>query len=351
MLERKGRSLDLPLTSPLNTQQINQIIDRVGTTVVYISYTGSRLLIWVFSPVHGHMTTNMLQVTLSDDQFEGKSLDYYLRYSLSEILIESNMEMYSVSTYEETSPLTMLFDLLGKPLLDVLESVHSQTNSPEPKDIILIPDSYTNLMPVLAFLDHANQKFLGDKYRFRYMPSLLTLGILWQLPEVVVEVLLESRSFCIVGNPTIPTFNYQGDTWSLGKLPHATKEAEWVAHILKCNPTLHDQATKMLVLSMMNTAKVVHLATHGSAVTGFLAFAGRGSSRSKEVVDDKKVLLYPDEVEKLSISPALVVLSSCDSGRGVVKADGIQGMARAFILAGMAKCNRSVLVLHLTQMG
>ncbi|MCG8626006.1 MAG: CHAT domain-containing protein, partial [Proteobacteria bacterium] len=30
----------------------------------------------------------------------------------------------------------------------------------------------------------------------------------------------------------------------------------------------------------------------------------------------------------------LVVLSSCDSARGMVKADGIQGMARAFILAG-----------------
>ncbi len=82
---------------------------------------------------------------------------------------------------------------------------------------------------------------------------------------------------------------------------------------------------------VLYTAKFVHLATHGSAVTGFVAFAGRGSSRSKEVVDDKKVLLYP---EKLSISPALVVLSSCDSGRGVVKADGIQRMARAFILAG-----------------
>ena len=86
---------------------------------------------------------------------------------------------------------------------------------------------------------------------------------------------------------------------------------------------------------MMNTAKVVHLATHGSAVSGFLAFAGRGSSRSKDVAEDKLVLLYPEEVEKLSISTALVVLSSCDSGRGVVKADGIQGMARAFILAGI----------------
>ncbi len=280
------------------------------------------------------MTTNTFQVILSDDQFDGKSLDYYLRYSLSEILIESNMEMYSVTTYDNPSPLTILFDLFGKPLLDILEAVHSQTSSPNPKDIILIPDSYTNLMPVVAFLDHASKLFLGDKYQFRYMPSLLTLGILSQLPKVIVEVLVESKNFCIVGNPTIPNFTYQGETWSLGKLPHATKEAEWVSHILNCNPTLHDQATKMVVLSMMNTAKVVHLATHGSAVSGFLAFAGRSSSRSKEVVDDKMVLLYPEEVEKLSISPALVVLSSCDSGRGVVKADGIQGMARAFILAG-----------------
>ena len=281
----------------------------------------------------------MFQVTLSDDQFEGKSLDYYLRYSLSELLIENNMEMYSISSYDEPSPLTVLYDLFGRPLLNVLQSVYSQTNTPESedamRDVILVPDSYTNLMPIVALLNIATEKFLGDKYRFRYMPSLLTMGILCQLPEVVVEVREESRSFCIVGNPTIPPFKYQGDTWNLGKLPHATKEAEWVAHILKCNPTLHEQATKMVVTSMMSTAKIVHLATHGSATSGFLAFAGRGSSRSKQVSEEKLVLLYPEEVEKLSISPALVVLSSCDSGRGVVKADGIQGMARAFILAGM----------------
>ena len=185
-------------------------------TVVYISYTGSRLLVWVFTPVHGHMTTNMFQVALSDDQFEGKSLDYYLRYSLYEILIESNMEMYSVTTYDEPSPLTVLFDLIGRPLLNVLDSVHSQTNATEPKDIILITDSYTNLMPVVAFLNHHSQTFLGDKYRFRYMPSLLTMGILCQLPEVVVEVLHESRSFCVVGNPTIP--HIQNTKVTLGTL-------------------------------------------------------------------------------------------------------------------------------------
>ena len=149
----------------------------------------------------------------------------------------------------------------------------------------------------------------------------------------------------MVGNPSIPAFKYQGETWTLGKLPYATQEAKAVARILKCSPTLHEQATKMVVFSMISKAKIIHLATHGSASAGknnfissispgFLAFAGLGSSRSGTVSDEKLVLLYPEDVAKLATSPALVVLSSCDSGRGMVKADGIQGMARAFIVAG-----------------
>ena len=141
------------------------------------------------------------------------------------------------------------------------------------------------------------------------------------------------QMMCVVGNPTIPPFKYNDDEWNLGKLPHATKEAEWVAHILKCKPILHEQATKSAVMMRLMNAKVIHLATHGSAVAGFLAFAGMAASLNQSV-DAKQVLIYPEEIEKFSITPALVVLSSCDSGRGVFKADGIQGMARAFILAG-----------------
>jgi len=45
-------------------------------------------------------------------------------------------------------------------------------------------------------------------------------------------------------------------------------------------------------------------------------------------------LIFPNEIETLNISPALIVLSSCDSGRGQVKAEGVIGMARAFLSAG-----------------
>ena len=45
-------------------------------------------------------------------------------------------------------------------------------------------------------------------------------------------------------------------------------------------------------------------------------------------------MIFPKEIKTLNISPALVVLSSCDSARGQVKAEGVIGMARAFLSAG-----------------
>jgi CHAT domain-containing protein/tetratricopeptide (TPR) repeat protein len=337
MFERCGKYQQNPLCSPMDIDQIFTIIKSLKSEkvdVVYISYTGARIIVWVISPINSHVEINLFQVSLQDDQFEGKSLDYFLRYSLNELLIENHVELYSFCDYNTASEakyLSTLNDIFGKPLLTILEAVRGRRSI---YDIILITDSYTHLMPVPTLFDTLSHQFLGDRLRVRYMPSLLTMGIMVKMPKVIVEVSEESQKFCIVGNPTIPTFQYQGESWRLGKLPFATKEAEWVAHILKTTPTLHEQATKMIILSMINSAKIVHLATHGSATAGFLAFAGLGSSRTREVTDEKTVLLYPEEVEKLHISPALVVLSSCDSGRGTVKADGIQGMARAFILAG-----------------
>lgn len=341
LLERKYGQLPLQLIAPLRTEQIQKIIELVGKIVVYVSYTGARLLTWVFAPcAEGKVVANMFQVALEDDQFDGKSLDYYLRYLLADVLNDEWMDMYARCMYDKSPALSKLYSLFAKPLLTILDSVSGRKDSHSSiKDVIVIPDSYTSLMPIFALFNDDNdskfhRQFLGDRFCFHIMPSLLTLGILSQLPPAVVRVPMDSRKFCIVGNPSIPAFRYRGETFNMGKLPFATQEAESVAHILRCSPTLHEKATKNVVMSMISEAKVIHLATHGSAVAGFLAFAGLGSSRIGAVADEKHVLLYPEEVEKLNISPALVVLSSCDSGRGMVKADGIQGMARAFILAG-----------------
>ena len=343
LLKRRGPQLRKELVSPsTSTQQLKDIVKRQNCPVVYLSYTGERLLGWLLYPFSGRCSINMFEVPLGDNEFDGKSFDYHLRYSLNEQLVEKSFEMYKPFDYDKakTEPVEKLYDLVPRPLMTMLEKLDCHQTEDDPKStnkarkVIIIPDSYTNLLPFTCTLDKTSGKFWGDKYYFQIMPSLLTMGILDQLPTVSVAIPVQyQQMLCVVGNPTIPRFTYNNEEWDLGKLPHATKEAEWVSHILKCTPILHEQATKEAVLMRVMNAKVIHLATHGSAVAGFLAFAGMAASSSK-TVDAKKVLIYPEDIESLNISPALVVLSSCDSGRGVFKADGIQGMARAFILAG-----------------
>ena len=335
LVKRKNSMIDNPLTAPLNLQSITDIVQSQHSVVVYLSYTGARLLGWVLAPTPDKVSLDMFEVPLEDDQFDGKSFDYHLRYSLTEELVERSFEMYRAVDYKSdlSEPVRKLYKLVCRPLMKILKELKDPESSSGVREMIIIPDSYTCLLPFPCLLDEED-KFLGDSYSFRIMPSLLTMGIVDQLPSVVVQVPADGRSMCVVGNPTIPSFMYNGDQWSLGKLPFATREAEWVANILKTTPILHEQATKDAVLMRIMNAKVIHIATHGSASAGFLAFAGMSSARNGETVEAKNVLLYPEDIERLSISPALVVLSSCDSARGTVKADGILGMARAFILAG-----------------
>ena len=169
----------------------------------------------------------------------------------------------------------------------------------------LIPDSYTTLLPFTE-----TGSILGDHSSFPIMPSLLTRDTLDQLPPIEVCIPADSQNMCVVGNPLIPT----GD---LRKLPHAAREAEWVAHMLRTSPILEEQATKNAVLIRIRNSKVIHIATHDSPTTKFLAHSS---------------YIYPQDVKDMNILPSLVVLTNCDDRKNAT--DSIIGMAQAFILAG-----------------
>ena len=337
ILKRKGGAVSL--TPPLSFDQIMNIFKRIDWPLIYFSYTGARLICWMFVSRSGQITWNTFEVPLADDQFDGKSFDYYLRYSLTEKLVERSFEMYQSIEYDISSneEVQTLYELIGKPIVTFLQKHCGHSVAFE--QVTVISDSYTGLLPLTCLLDSQTKSFLGDHYYFNMVPSFLTMGIMSECPCNRVEVQDSYNDLCIVGDPNIPPFYHNGNLFVLGRLPHAKQEAEWVAHALKVTPILGDQATKSSLLIRLMNAKVVHIATHGSISVGFLAFssfavhANQGLAGCKQV-HGNNVLLFPEEVEKLNISPALVVLSSCDSGRGIVKADGIQGMARAFILAG-----------------
>ena len=335
LLTRKKGQLTEPLTPPLSFDQVVSVVKRIEWPLIYFSYTGSRLICWMFPIVEDQKVLKTFEIPLTDDQFDGKSFDYHLRYSLTEKLVERTFEMYESIEYdsESSEEVQTLFEIIGKPIVEVLQKKLSDSFTAE--QTTTVSDSYTSLLPLTCLLDSKTGHFLGDHYYFNIAPSLLTMGI---MNEFTSKVDVEGDVCVVIGDPNIPQFYYNKDLWRLGRLPYAKREAEWVSHALKTKPILGDQATKGAFLIRVSNAKIVHIATHGSASAGFLAFSAFSISPNTKsgdkYADASNVLLFPEEIERLQISPALVVLSSCDSSRGTVKADGIQGMARAFILAG-----------------
>jgi hypothetical protein len=213
--------------------------------------------------------------------------------------------------------------LIADSLRDVLPSI---------SEVIIIPDSCTGFMPIsLPQGFHSG----GDEHiKYRVMPSIMEMSVKSTCQPTTLHITRDSADVLVVGDPDVPTF------WNLEKLPDSADEAKLVAHILRTTPLLHEHATKAVVLKRMKKAKLIHLATHGSSVSGFLAFAGPSSSPSSSTpADDSTPLMYPEEVEQLELPQAdLVVLSCCDcaSDEETKKDDGpgMVAMARAFIRAG-----------------
>jgi CHAT domain-containing protein len=117
-------------------------------------------------------------------------------------------------------------------------------------------------------------------------------------------------------------------------LPGSEQEAKNVAALLKTQPLIGSRATKSEVMTRMSQARIIHLATHGlleryDGIPGAIALA---PDRPNRIGDG---LLSSTEIFDLKLNAELVVLSACDTGRGNVTGDGVIGLSRSFIAAGV----------------
>jgi len=83
----------------------------------------------------------------------------------------------------------------------------------------------------------------------------------------------------------------------------------------------------------------VHIAAHDRIETREIALAPN-PTRASQILIEGDFLLTMSDVMRVQMRTGLVVLSCCHSGRGEIKAEGVVGIARAFLDAGA----RSVLV-------
>ena len=318
------------VSTPLALQDIYQTVQMQQMPVVFLSYCVSKLLMWILVPVCGEVKVKCYTIVLKEEDFENSSFELYIRYNLIQFLNQNEVYIFQRCAYEQESPFTVLYDSIAKKMIEGFQSLGASGIS----EFVVIPDSVTHLLPLSPLMNKNNWEFFGDRFRIKIVPSILSLLVMSVTSDPVVELPGEKSDFLVVGNPTIPVFVYDTVQWNLGRLPFAEKEAVNVASIIGTTPVLREQATKQSILYRLRSAKIIHLATHGSASAGFLAFTSSFPIPKSGVAETEHILIFPNEIETLNISPALVVLSSCDSGRGQVKAEGVIGMARAFLSAG-----------------
>ena len=219
--------------------------------------------------------------------------------------------------------LALYYEVIIAPVADLLDK----------DEIIIVPDRSFFKVPFAA-LKSDSGKYLSESYRIRIVPSLTTLKLIQDTPADYHS----QTGALIVGDPDVGEVLFKGDVCNPPRLPSAEKEAKMIGRLLGTKPLLGQQATKQAVLQAISSVSLIHFAAHGNAERGEIVLAL--VRPTAEIPEEEDYLLTMADIAQVRLRAKLVVLSCCHSARGDIKAEGVVGIARAFLGSGA----RSVLV-------
>ena len=217
---------------------------------------------------------------------------------------------------DETDTCKTLYDLIIAPISHLINC----------EELTIVPDGSLFLIPYAARVDH-HSRFLSDKLRIRLAPSLSCLTLLTECPEGYHT----TSGALLVGNPWVETVRIK-DAKPIPQLPRAEQEVQMIGQILNIQSLTGRNGTKDLVLSRLISVSLVHIAAHGCLTTGEIVLSPNLADAVRPKEGD--FLLTVRDVLDAPLHANLVVLSCCYTARGDIKAEGVVGIARAFLGAG-----------------
>ena len=314
------------IANPPSLEGIQKIAKNKNATLVEYSIAkqkdNSKLYIWVIQPT-GKVEFRKVEITKSLNE----SLETLVTYARNSIGVRGrgSIEVVPLDDSKAENQLKQLHKILITPIADLLPT---DPNA----HVIFMPQGELFLVPFPALQD-ANGKYLIEKHTILTAPAIQVLD-LTQKQRVKVQQ-ANPKGLVVVGNPTMPkvTVKIGEPPEQLNPLPAAENEAITIAKLLNTKALTGNQATKNAILSQLPQARIIHLATHGLlddfkglGVPGAIALAPSGN-------DDG--LLTASEILDLKLNAELVVLSACDTGRGRITGDGVIGLSRSLITAGV----------------
>ncbi|MGJ3251930.1 MAG: CHAT domain-containing protein [Elainellaceae cyanobacterium] len=340
-------------------EEIQHIAQQQNATLVNYSLINSgvgdpALYIWVVQP---DGTIDFVEVPLSDTethtpfrnpiaQLDGAFYRGISRPDVSSPLVadlrsalgtDRGIELVRTDDAETTNRLQEFHHLLIDPIAHLLPT------DPNEK-VVFIPQGSLFLIPFAALQDD-NGTYLIERHTILTAPSIQVLGLTQDIQaslsrDRVQFSDLTTEEMLIVGNPTMPeAWNPDNSEMEqLSPLPGAEREANAIARFLNTHSLTGDAATETQIRQQIQTARLIHLATHGLLQYGIPQESGVRDIPGAIALapgsrDDG--LLTSAEILTLDLNAELVVLSACDTGRGDIRGDGVIGLSRSLITAGV----------------
>ena len=239
-------------------------------------------------------------------------------------------ESSNINTSNDTAQfdqqLQQLHHILIKPIADLLP------DNPD-ESVIFIPQGELFLVPFAALQD-SNGQYLIDRHTILTAPSIRILESTQQQQQKIQQV--NKQDILVVGNPTMPPLSLVPGSppTYLAPLPGAEQEAIGIAAELNVEPLLGNKATKSTVVQQMPNARIIHLATHG-LLNEFQGLSSGVVLAADGTEDFNDGLLTATEIAQIKLNAELVVLSACNTGQGRITGDGVVGLSRSLMLAGV----------------
>jgi CHAT domain-containing protein len=322
---------DLPATDAtdrLSIPKIQQIARDRNSTIVEYSIIFEDIYIWVIQPNGNitHRAANLEPLNQQNQTLKQIILKARVSIGTNETDDEGNkIQLESQYKRDETGSfplLQLLHQILIEPIIDLLPT---DANSP----IIFVPHYDLFLVPFAALQD-SNNRYLIENHTILTSPSIQVLEITREHQNRVRGL---RQAALIVGDPTIAA-KFKENPYKLRQIPRAKEAAEAIAATLGTEAITGENATKVAILDRMLNTRIVHLSAHvllddfqGSGIPGAIILAPSGDT------DDGA--LNAAEILQLKLDSELVVLSACSTGGGKITGDGVIGLSRCFILAGV----------------
>ncbi len=310
---------------PPSVKQIQQVAQAQNATLVEYSLIGETVYIWVVQPngeiafrrqslagkaIADWVTDNRLALGVRD-----RGIAVVQNDDASGITPETLAAIEAASQANRRE----LYQLLVEPIADLLPT---DPNAP----IIIIPQGELFLVPFPALADAAGTDLI-EKHSLLLAPaiSLLVADSVQREPLRIGD-----DPALVVGNPVMP--NDPSTRSPLRPLFGAEQEALDIAPILNTEPLIGAAATKEVIVEQLGNVAIAHFATHGllddfgTGIPGALALTPTPN-------DDG--FLTTAEIFALPTQARLVVLSACNTGRGNITGDGVLGLSRSFLTAGV----------------